>query len=152
MSRITTMAELKKWYSDSDIAERNVLGVQLSEDTVWILREQCRTHKFYTPIHLEGDSPLRFLHVSRDDPSMVAYTANDEKGLADIQTKTTFDKYCHKFGLDAPVSVPKDPLSEAIALLTRAADSLRDRCDDPLSEEIYKWLEQTKEKSDEPSE
>lgn len=115
MSKITTVAELKKWYSDLDIAERSVMGMPVTDENVWLIREQCRMHRFYTPIRITGDNALRFLHVSREDPSKVAYTANDEKGRADIQTRTTLKKYTHKFDLNTDEESRKsgDSLCEA---------------------------------------
>lgn len=99
MSKITTVADLKKWYLDADITKRNIMGLPVTEENVWLIREQCRMHDFYTRIKIDGDNPLRFLHASREDVTKVAYTVNDEKGQADIQTKTTIEKYMCKFGL-----------------------------------------------------
>lgn len=66
----------------------------------WKSREQGRMDNgIYEPVNLAGDDPDRFLHVSLLNPDMVAYTKNAEKGQADIQTKTTLEKYIRKFGL-----------------------------------------------------
>lgn len=125
----------------------------------WKAREQARIDNgTYEPVNLRGDDPDRFLHVSLLNPDMVAYTKNDEKGQADIQTRTTLEKYIHKFGLGVPGHVPSDALGEARALLLRAADSLQDYCaecngdmNNWLAMEIYTWLKQTEEKRDEPN-
>lgn len=67
----------------------------------WKAREQARMDNgTYDPVSLRGDGPDRFLHVSLVDPCMVAYTKNEEKGMADIQTRTTLEAYCKKFGLE----------------------------------------------------
>lgn len=77
----------------------------LTDDSFWIARETARFHtNQYTPVNLEGDDPLRFLHVSVDDPSKVAYTASAENGRADIQTRTTIPRYCAKFRLESGVA------------------------------------------------
>lgn len=74
----------------------------------WKDREQNRMNNgIYEPVNLVGDDPNRFLHISLVDPCKVAYTANDEKGIADIQTRTTLEKYCKKFGLETTGHVPK---------------------------------------------
>lgn len=70
-------------------------------DNQWKTREQARMDNgTYDPVNLRGDNPDRFLHISLVDPCMVAYTMNDEKGMADIQTRTSLEKYCKKFGLE----------------------------------------------------
>jgi len=86
----------------------------LTDDNFWIAREAARVQSNqYTPIKLEGDDPLRFLHVSVDDLNKVAYTKDAESGRADIQTRTTMTAYCTKFGLTGPRQndLPTSPLA-----------------------------------------
>lgn len=79
----------------------------------WKAREQAYMNSgIYESVNLAGDDPNRFLHVSLLDPNMVAYTKNDEKGQADIQTRTTLKKYMHKFGLECMECAPSDSLDE----------------------------------------
>lgn len=73
------------------------------EENFWQVREQCRINDgTYTPIHIDGDDKMRFLHVSVDDPDKVSYTKDADKGKQDIQTRTTLAAYCEKFGLVMP--------------------------------------------------
>lgn len=77
------------------------------DKTSWKAREQARMDNgIYEPVNLAGDDLDRFLHVSLLNPDMVAYTKNDEKGQADIQTKTTLEAYIRKFRLETTGHVP----------------------------------------------
>lgn len=79
----------------------------LNDSNFWQVREQCRINDgTYTPIHIDGDDSMRFLHISTDDPAKVSYTKDAEKGKQDIQTRTTLAAYCEKFGLEVPPAVP----------------------------------------------
>lgn len=87
----------------SALAQMNLKFLTITENNFWMIREQARSHlPNYKSISLFGDDPMRFLHVSTNDPNRVAYTKNAEKGKQDIQTVTTLEAYCDKFGLDFP--------------------------------------------------
>jgi len=100
MEKITTKEQFVETYTEA--AQAEVLRVAfLNDDDFWIAREHARIlSEEYNPVRIEGDDPLRFLHVSVDNPDMVAYTKDAEHGRADIQTRTTMPKYCEKFGLE----------------------------------------------------
>lgn len=79
----------------------------------WKHREQGRMDNgIYDPVSLRGDDPDRFLHMSLVDPCMVAYTKDEMNGAADIQTRTTLERYIRKFGLETTGHVPSDSLRE----------------------------------------
>ena len=102
MAKITTVEQVKAMrYS---FAASVQFGSDVTEENFWKIREQCRTMSGeYTPIKVEGDDPMRFLHVSTDDENKVAYTKDADKGRADVQTRTMLKAYCAKFGLQEPV-------------------------------------------------
>lgn len=132
MSKITTPETLYTMYLAKSI---NTADVQCGGSApFWQVREQCRMNSGeYDPVHISGDDPLRFLHVSQDDPNKVAYTKNAEKGAQDIQTRTTLSAYKAKFGLNnsvTPIPAPAEqPAPPGIISLVRdyfnALDALR---------------------------
>ena len=105
MEKITSLDKLHQIYSSTGI-ERAAEIIEIrspNDDNFWEVREQCRMKHTYTPVKIEGDDPLRFLHISTDDPAKVAYTKDADYGRKDIQTRTTLVKYCQEYGLDDPV-------------------------------------------------
>lgn len=99
MEKITTKAQFNFTYSEW-IQLKALSAAFLTKDNVWIARETARiVSGDYTPLGIEGDDPLHFLHVSLDDSDKVSYTKDAEHGRADIQTRTTMPRYCEKFGL-----------------------------------------------------
>ena len=77
----------------------------------WQDREFTRMHNgTYTAVDVPGDDPHRFLHQSLDGTGRVAYTKDDAKGAADIQTVTTLEAYREKYGLELPVVDPRMPV------------------------------------------
>ena len=74
------------------------------EVKMWKQREQNRINSGeYKAIAIPGDDVNRFLHHSLDGTDRVAYTKSSDKGEADLQTVTTMEAYCQKFGLSQPV-------------------------------------------------
>jgi len=73
----------------------------------WHIRAHARfygANKCYEPIQVDGFTdrfPLHFLHISTDNPGMVAYTPDDQYGKADRQVRQKFGKY---FGMMVLVS------------------------------------------------
>jgi len=76
-------------------------------DIDWRAREQARLDD---GIYLHPADSIRrvapmdhYLHVSRDKPELLAYTASDEKGRRDLQTRASVASYLEKFapGIDA---------------------------------------------------
>lgn len=68
----------------------------------WIreaLREQFKVYPQPTSaiLQLRAMFPETFLHISKEDPLMVAYTPDSASGLADRQVKTTLGRYLQKF-------------------------------------------------------
>lgn len=86
-------------------------GVEPSDeataDNFWIMREAVRfefgVYKKRMPAHFERLRGLRrdlwwhFLHVSVEDPSMVAYTPSHEYGKRDRQVRVKIGKYLTQF-------------------------------------------------------
>ena len=75
----------------------------------WPVREYIRYKLgFYNMVNIWGHRPnlsdvlgpskhIRFLHVSREDPKLVAYTPDAESGQADRQIRSKFGKYLTKY-------------------------------------------------------
>lgn len=86
------------------INHRRALSV---EQDWWMVREEARIRlgvyppasnvmqMVSTSFHLQA----HFIHVSRDDPNMVAYTASMEDGLRDKQVRLSFGKLLRRFML-----------------------------------------------------
>lgn len=105
MEKITTAEALVETYtSDARTRACTKLGfLNYTDENFWAVREQCRMLSGeYNAIFIPNDDLDRFLHVSTDNPDMVAYTKDVDKGRADIQTRTTLAAYCTKFGLQEP--------------------------------------------------
>ncbi|MGB8348308.1 MAG: hypothetical protein WCD86_25725 [Ktedonobacteraceae bacterium] len=129
MQKLNNYAEVSNRFGlHACLAADKVTGLAGNNDTnFWATREQCRiTNGEYSPITIEGDDPLRFLHVSADDPNKVAYTKDADKGRADIQTRTTLSAYCEKFGLQEPViACVARELQEDVVTTSAESDILR---------------------------
>lgn len=80
----------------------NLAGVP-AEQSWWVHREQARQQLLHLPrtgvMDLVIDNlrlHLHFIHVSHDDPTMVAYTASMEDGLRDKQVRLSFGRLLRK--------------------------------------------------------
>lgn len=110
MSKITTQEQLMDAFP-SDVTEEARVNLQCQgvygyEPFGWHVREQCRMDTgIYKQIKIDGDDVTRFLHVSVNDPTKVAYTNDEHDGERDVQRTTTLPQYCEKFGLAAPVAL-----------------------------------------------
>lgn len=124
MEKITT----REQFSSMNYGSRalDTLNMQAStDDNFWMAREQARILSGeYRLVAVEGDDKLRFLHASIDDPDMVAYTKDADKGRADIQTRTTLAAYCEKFGLHAQEVQP--PVQNCITTQEQIQERLRE--------------------------
>ena len=124
MEKIDSMVRLMDKYGrfrpDATSAGMDVVGISpgcLNDGNFWKAREQCRINDgTYTPIFIDGDDKMRFLHVSVDDSAKVSYTKDADKGRQDIQTRTTLAAYCEKFGLDMPEAFAVDAVRVEAAL------------------------------------
>jgi len=111
MARITTKEQFRNGFTHEVCADATGIAF-MTDDNFWIARETARMQSHqYTTLKVDGDDPLRFLHVSLDDSEKVAYTKDAEHGRADIQTRTTMTKYCKKFGLAMPHDLPTSPFA-----------------------------------------
>ncbi len=67
----------------------------------WLARETNKVDRgIYASVPWIGDdwvNPAHYCHLSMDSPGYVAYTATDEHGYLDRQTKTTPGRYLAKF-------------------------------------------------------
>lgn len=116
MEKITSRGELHSVYAAIPFGTASSqLGMTYpNEENFWQVREQCRINDgTYTPIHVEGDDKMRFLHVSVDNPAKVSYTKDADKGRQDIQTRTTLAAYCDEFGLDITTANTPDAVIRA---------------------------------------
>lgn len=117
MEKIITWVDIVNTFTPAQISE--ACGVLAP---VWKVREQCRMNSgTYARLVVEGDDPTRFLHVSLDDPSMVAYTESEEDGVRDIQKRTTMPVYMEKYGLSG-VEVTTAPLCAEAERTKRQTD------------------------------
>lgn len=84
-----------------------------ASNDAWKLREAARfDNGTYTPLpwanedwFLQGNVTDHFAHLSTEGKAMVAYTADADKGVADLQTRVKAGKYLQQFYghvLDAP--------------------------------------------------
>lgn len=99
MIRVTSKGQVSRMdYSAKALCFLGFL--ELTDENFWEVREKIRhLNGVYTQIFLPGDDDSRSLHVSLTDASRVAYTESAEKGRLDIQTVTTIEAYCKKYGL-----------------------------------------------------
>lgn len=86
----------------------------------WIreaLREQQGVYAKPTAIitALRNLYPDTFLHISKEDPLMVAYTPDDASGKADRQVKTTLGRYLTKYFLRMPENIAKQVVHDHLA-------------------------------------
>jgi hypothetical protein len=89
----------------ADRADGQTVTLVASEDErqTWIDREQSRFYSgAYKPVPWQYDlisdaTRYHFAHVSLDVPGMIAYTPDDEKGLADRQTRVKPGRYLQQF-------------------------------------------------------
>lgn len=81
------------------------------DDSVWHQREQSRfDSNAYRHLLFRNEDWYReceavrfhFAHVSQDDPAKVAFTADNEKGQADVQTSMRVGRYLEQFFPDLP--------------------------------------------------
>lgn len=68
----------------------------LSDDTFWKYREHLRIAYVYTPINIKG-KPFHFVHFNKDDPNLIAFTANDKIGKKDGKTFIKPGKYLAQY-------------------------------------------------------
>lgn len=115
MQKILSMVHVQAHFSEVIDQARENLG--LSDPQFWQLREECRMlDGTYTPFGIAGDDHMSFLHMALDGTGRVAYTKSAEKGADDIQTVTTLDTYCEKFGLHEPEQhAPESILGQKVA-------------------------------------
>ena len=76
--------------------ECEVLFGPLSDDTFWKYREHLRSTYVYTPINIKG-KPFHFVHLNKDDPNLIAFTANDKIGKKDGKTFIKPGKYLAQY-------------------------------------------------------
>lgn len=131
MEKITSKDKLLGAYSYSELTTaRDSVGIlpsNINDENFWMVREQCRINDgTYTPIHIDGDDKMRFLHVSIDDPAKVSYTKDADKGRQDLQTRATLAAYCEKFGLEMPPVVPvREDITRSIMDAATGADDVQ---------------------------
>ena len=92
-------SNLKKLYNYPALDPiRQHLGDKITAENFWMAREKIRAYLGeYTPVCINVNFPFEhFVHVSNDNPSMVAYTANAEHGRRDRQTRLSFGRYLKK--------------------------------------------------------
>ena len=114
MTTITTTQQLDAYYNRDELAIARATLRERSgvEPYFWMVREQIRMFDgTYEAVSVPNDDPMRFLHKSTSGDGRVAYTKNADKGARDIQTVTTLEAYCRKFGLTMPSAVEPVPAS-----------------------------------------
>ena len=94
-------AFISEFFPDIPRVGHYTIDGESSDSPWWSKREQLR---IVTGIYIQSQCltevnnlrPGLFVHVSTDDPTMVAYTIDAEAGKADRQIKTTFGKFLRK--------------------------------------------------------
>lgn len=88
----------------------------------WEAREYWREYQGeYKPLPWGAEQgilpiPGHFAHVSKEDPSMIAFTENENKGIRDIQTRIRPGRYLKRFYPE----LPDERISELQAEMTGA--------------------------------
>lgn len=73
----------------------NLFG-PLSDDTFWKYREHLRSTYIYKKINFKG-KPFHFIHFNKDNPNLIAFTANENIGKKDGKTFIKPGKYLAQY-------------------------------------------------------
>lgn len=109
------------YFLNSRYANWSQLGYSTVENPEWWIREALRENQGVYPkpttvlTHIRNMYPDTFLHISREDPKMVAYTPDASSGVADRQVKTTLGRYLAKYHTRMPESIAKQVVHDHLA-------------------------------------
>jgi hypothetical protein len=98
MDAFLAKSQAVKWLATLGFNSTN----ELTEKLPWEIREQWRMWRLYSRIKWELDGKLapipgHFAHISRNDPTKVAFTENAAKGERDIQLTMRPGRYIKRF-------------------------------------------------------